>query len=730
MSAFADLAAQGNTCAEAILVGVGEVQGTTVGAPESGRTQCDEDTDSPARWFRFVPPQPGILILSTCGSSFDTVLSVYSSCSGGEHSELECNDDACVDGDFQSIVELPVRAETSYWIRIAGFGGDTGPYTLTVELEEAPAGSSCEEVVDIALGQEVEGRTFRGVRLGTSECGSRDGGGDAVYRFVAPESCLIVADTCRSVFDTVLSVHTKCPPLIENQLRCSDDACGTQSSIAIEVEAGETYFLRVSGYGIEVGPYRLGVRCEERPDLSEGPDLKVTGMDGIVQVEREGDAVAISMETTLCNVGSEPVDWYRNPDPRHPFLVFNAYRLWGGRLVQIGQSWVKHGFSASQQDGLCLLPCIYDENDNLGSGCADVYSDDINTHQPTFGPRAEIDPRTGEFEYEGSHIATASEQHGPLDHRLVISDDDLDPTIYPDAEFFAELVVVSPGDVDRSNNLGWQQFFISRGGPGEDWSFDFIHNLAENTTVLTNLEGATQTEIRAAGDGDGERCYLSSRVTRNDDGTYRYEYALFNFDVASGIEAFALAIPSGVEIHGAGFYSSGTRDSEYETRLWEFSHGGGVASWSTEPFESRAEANPLFWGTLYNFWFDSTGEPTDVDVALRAFVPAGGPELVGRTTGPSAPRFKRSDANADGTTEISDAIYVLSFLFTGGDAPPCPDAADANDSDDVDLSDGVAILAWLFRGGALPPAPGPGVCGPDPTPSALAWCVYAASSCE
>jgi len=75
----------------------------------------------------------------------------------------------------------------------------------------------------------------------------------------------------------------------------------------------------------------------------------------------------------------------------------------------------------------------------------------------------------------------------------------------------------------------------------------------------------------------------------------------------------------------------------------------------------------------------------------------------------------RGDANGDGGVDIGDAIWSLSYLFSGGRAPPCFDAADANDTGKLDLSDPIFALNYLFTGGREPPAPGPRSCGPDPT---------------
>ena len=78
--------------------------------------------------------------------------------------------------------------------------------------------------------------------------------------------------------------------------------------------------------------------------------------------------------------------------------------------------------------------------------------------------------------------------------------------------------------------------------------------------------------------------------------------------------------------------------------------------------------------------------------------------------------FQRGDGNADGQTDVSDAVFILSYLFTGGPTPSCLDAADSNDSGGtaVDLSDPIHLLYFLFIGGPEPPAPF-SVCGSDPT---------------
>jgi hypothetical protein len=80
--------------------------------------------------------------------------------------------------------------------------------------------------------------------------------------------------------------------------------------------------------------------------------------------------------------------------------------------------------------------------------------------------------------------------------------------------------------------------------------------------------------------------------------------------------------------------------------------------------------------------------------------------------GPPLP-FRRGDSNADGRLDLSDAVFTLGFLFTGGDSPACRDSADGNDDGQVNISDAISVLNHLFLGGPEPPAPGKQSCGPD-----------------
>ncbi len=60
------------------------------------------------------------------------------------------------------------------------------------------------------------------------------------------------------------------------------------------------------------------------------------------------------------------------------------------------------------------------------------------------------------------------------------------------------------------------------------------------------------------------------------------------------------------------------------------------------------------------------------------------------------------DASGDRTVNISDAVYLIAYIFAGGTAPSPYLAGDANCDGTVNISDAVYLIAYIFAGGAAP----------------------------
>jgi hypothetical protein len=74
----------------------------------------------------------------------------------------------------------------------------------------------------------------------------------------------------------------------------------------------------------------------------------------------------------------------------------------------------------------------------------------------------------------------------------------------------------------------------------------------------------------------------------------------------------------------------------------------------------------------------------------------------------SKPPFSRGDATSDGRFDISDASFLLEYLFRGGLSPTCLASADANADGTIDVSDPITMLRSLFVAGGPLAAPFPG----------------------
>jgi PKD repeat protein len=98
--------------------------------------------------------------------------------------------------------------------------------------------------------------------------------------------------------------------------------------------------------------------------------------------------------------------------------------------------------------------------------------------------------------------------------------------------------------------------------------------------------------------------------------------------------------------------------------------------------------------------------------------------VIGSEAPPVGTKFVRGDADASGSRNITDGIFILNFLFLGGTDPTCRDSADADDSGTVNITDGIYVLNFLFLGGADPLPPN-GACGLDPTEETLDCVAFA-----
>jgi hypothetical protein len=122
------------------------------GFGEPDDTQCEgtylDWTGSPDVWFSTTIAGDGTMDISLCdASSYDTSLVLYEGSDCGSLTQVACNGDASVETGCQSfysgIYGHPVTAGSTYYIRIGGWQGATGPGTMTLTCVGANEEGAC-----------------------------------------------------------------------------------------------------------------------------------------------------------------------------------------------------------------------------------------------------------------------------------------------------------------------------------------------------------------------------------------------------------------------------------------------------------------------------------------------------------------------------------------------------------------------------------------------------------
>jgi subtilisin family serine protease len=137
-------------CSGSILLSNGVAfSGSIATATNDGTATCGTSTTAADAWFRYTAAGTSTVTINTCGSTFDTVLSVYTGACGARV-QTQCNDDSgavgpCPNGTTSYVTFTPV-ANTTYLIRVAGFNGARGNYTVrasggtaTIALPTSPS---------------------------------------------------------------------------------------------------------------------------------------------------------------------------------------------------------------------------------------------------------------------------------------------------------------------------------------------------------------------------------------------------------------------------------------------------------------------------------------------------------------------------------------------------------------------------------------------------------------
>lgn len=434
-----------------------------------------------------------------------------------------------------------------------------------------------------------------------------------------------------------------------------------------------------------------------------GPDVVIGLMPDVANYTASNGLDAISIGTTLCNIGSAPLQFMSSTN-QHPVYGGSLYRYrvvaGAGRFEEIGMSWLQHGFFPLQQALCCTCtpPAVQTQ---LGIGCADPETANRNGSQAGLGPRWQVDATTGAFAYPPQNPPWSGTTARRLEFDL------LDVDLSAGVRYFGESRIVAADDAAAGNadNDCSHRELVASGGP-TNFTFAWTGSVAALEPAIRRWQllepGVTSSDVHVAGDG---LFVVASMATNVGGGRWHYEFAVYNHDSDRNAGAFTVPLPAGTTVSNIGFHDVAYRNGDGPGNVsitgtdWPAVVGASSISWACETPAQNPRANAVRWSTTYNFRFDADAAPgigratiglwkpgSPADFAAAAQVPGGigGAGLfmcAGDGTGTSCPCGNESPVGADagclnsfgqGSTLVATGSASVSAdtLFLDGAAMP------------------------------------------------------------
>jgi hypothetical protein len=424
--------------------------------------------------------------------------------------------------------------------------------------------------------------------------------------------------------------------------------------------------------------------------IGGGPDVIVGDMDELGKYTTPTeDPQAFATSTISCNVGDVNLEWFANTN-RHPVIGQNMFRLTtvGGarRIEQIGQAWLKHGFTALAGN-LCST-CNGVSGTYLGVGCSDPYSASLNAATGTrtvLGPKSNINAASGFFPYTSNSNTNLRYDYtefaggvspaatGNAARRLQVFKADLNDT---GALFFIEGQYVAPDDTETLNdwnNTSYRHISVANTGTSPTYAITFFpgsttqrtkpaihawrdHGLGANTPDPSVI----LQPIDLPGDG---LVWVGHKVTDLGNGQFVYDYALQNLTSDRSISSVSIPLGLGASVVSTNFrdvvYHSG-EEAVYDPSDWTATVSGSAVVFSAPTPPAGMDPNAIRWGTMYNFRVVSTAAPAQSKLtmgllkpgayatySLAVATPGGG---TGGTEAPANDSCANAELIADGPT--------------------------------------------------------------------------------
>ncbi|HRW53678.1 MAG TPA: PQQ-dependent sugar dehydrogenase, partial [Phycisphaerae bacterium] len=373
-----------------------------------------------------------------------------------------------------------------------------------------------------------------------------------------------------------------------------------------------------------------------------------------------------SVGTESCNIGDAILTWQGSSGTIHPVIAQNCFRLKDGRLEQIGQSWLKHGFAVAWTDG-CGCGCTGSPSTQMNPGCGDPYGATLNNSQGSIRPKWRVNPTTGIHD----HNESAPSASGSVARRLQVRHTDVDPTLNPGALYFTEGQYIHQQDAaagNDNNNASYRQILVSASGTNE-YTFSLTGSTMREQPGIRAWQDTDPTVVETDVEVPSDGLYIiAARATQNPDSTWHYEYAIQNLNGNRGVSGIRVPVSPGASVTNIGFHDVDYHDGDGEGNVsrdgtdWIGAHTGNAVTWTM--VDVGANSNALLWGTMYNFWFDTNVDPVSGSLSMSHWR-AGTPTISSGTTIIPQGGANPIDCNDNGVEDADDLTNLTSSDCNG-----------------------------------------------------------------
>jgi len=196
-------------------------------------------------WWTWTAPGDGELDLSTAGSSFDTVLAVYT---GDSLLGLTPAIKSYPNNHAGNETRLNVAAGTTYQVAVDGAGGD-GTLLLSLVFWPRPVNDDFAQRTTLTASHQTVAASSRGATKEASEPlhGGATGGRSVWWSWTAPSAGTLAMNTFGSSFSPYIALY------VGTSLATLQPVIANQNPFLFTVTAGTTYQIAVDGWDSRPG---------------------------------------------------------------------------------------------------------------------------------------------------------------------------------------------------------------------------------------------------------------------------------------------------------------------------------------------------------------------------------------------------------------------------------------------------------------------------------------------